>query len=592
MFKNVKIGTRLIIVFGIILVFFISAIFVSLNMITSTNNAINDFNEHAHKATSYAWSARRDIRLLQANIYKAIVLTDLTEIGKAVDDANDAAESFNKNLEDLKVVFPDATAKIDEAINIAHQAKASREQVLNYARTGTQNDLAIQVLNDQYAPALDKIISSLINISDMAESQASEFVANSVRESNSAMLILISVTAVIIIAIIILALAITKGITVPLKKMVERLIGLENGDLNSPIPVFNGKDEIVELSVSMEGAVKQLTQYVRDIDRAMTEMSKGNFDLAPSQPFIGDFENIEKSITHFIVNMCTTLEQINASTAQVAMGADQVSHGAQSLAQGSTQQASSVEQLSSSISNIAIQIKQNAENSIKANEMSLKSKEAILKSNEQMQRLMHAMDEISNSSAEIKKIIKTIDDIAFQTNILALNAAVEAARAGEAGKGFAVVADEVRNLASKSADAARHTTELIEKSIISVSNGAQIADEAAQELLGIVESSNSTSTLINEVTRASNDQAVAIEQVNIGIDQISSVVQTNSATSQESAASSEELSSQANLMRELVCQFKLKDLSSIPGIENIVITQTSPKKLPGEVFTEDFSSKY
>ena len=228
------------------------------------------------------------------------------------------------------------------------------------------------------------------------------------------------------------------------------------------------------------------------------------------------------------------------------------------MAEGSTEQASAIQQLSAALVELTNHVQQNAENAREGSGMSAEAGQGVNESNKDMQKLMDAMGEIEASANEINKIIKTIDDIAFQTNILALNAAVEAARAGSAGKGFAVVADEVRNLAAKSAEAAKNTTELIESTVNAVNNGTRLANETAQALDNVVKKATVVNTKIQEIASVCEEQANAIQEINVGIDQISSVVQTNSATAEQSAAASEELSSQANMVKDLVGQFRLR----------------------------------
>ena len=228
------------------------------------------------------------------------------------------------------------------------------------------------------------------------------------------------------------------------------------------------------------------------------------------------------------------------------------------LSQGATEQASSIEELTASIEQVSTQTKINAENASKANGMAEQAKNYAVTGNEQMKEMLKAMDEINESSNNINKIIKVIDDIAFQTNILALNAAVEAARAGQHGKGFAVVAEEVRTLAGRSANAAKETTALIEDSIKKSGEGTRIAKETAEALAKIFNEVNAVSGLVGDINNASNEQAAAIAQINQGIMQVSQVVQENSATSEESAAASEELSGQAEILYDLISQFKLK----------------------------------
>ena len=258
--------------------------------------------------------------------------------------------------------------------------------------------------------------------------------------------------------------------------------------------------------------------------------------------------------------MSETLSIINTSSEQVSSGADQVSSGAQALAQGATEQASSTQELSATISEVSESVRQNAENVDLVTNYVRAAVAGVEHSNEQMQQMLAAMNNMNISSNEIVKIIKVIDDIAFQTNILALNAAVEAARAGAAGKGFAVVADEVRNLANKSANAAKQTTVLIESSINDVQDGSKIADQTAKLLAEVQEKVQLVGGTIQKIDQASTEQAAAITQITQGVEQVSAVVQTNSATAEQSAASSEELSAQADMLRKLIAKFTLKEI--------------------------------
>lgn len=357
----------------------------------------------------------------------------------------------------------------------------------------------------------------------------------------------------------ILAKVIGRSIAAPISACANRLQLIAQGDLKSPIPMSKSKDETQILSISMKSAIDTLTQYVNDIDRSMGEMANGNFSITPSQPFIGDFKPIETSISTFLVNMTKVLGKLDTVGEQVSENAEQVSGSAQALAQGATEQASAIEELSASISEISEHMRETSHNAEAADSMAQETTAAVTSSNAHMQRLMAAMEDINVKSNEISKIIKAIEDIAFQTNILALNAAVEAARAGAAGKGFAVVADEVRNLAWKSADAAKSTTQLIEASVVSINTGVSFAQETAKDMLGVVAGAKATTEIMSKMVQSAEEQVRSLEQITDGIEQISSVVQTNSATSEESAAASQELSSQAHMMRELIGKFELLD---------------------------------
>lgn len=374
----------------------------------------------------------------------------------------------------------------------------------------------------------------------------------------SILMILLSGLIIFLIGIIAIS-AIAKRMADPIKDASERLKELSLGNLKDEVDIFNAEDEIGDLTQALAKTVQTWRDYIGDISSSLAELDKGNLTLAMHMEYVGDFAPIKESFQRTINTLNNTFKKLNESAGQVASGAEQVASGAQALSQGTTEQASSVEELAATINEIHNHVANNAENAKLASEQALSAATELEQGKKQMEQMTSAMNQINDSSSEISKIIKTIEDIAFQTNILALNAAVEAARAGSAGKGFAVVADEVRNLASKSAEASKNTAVLIEATVHSVQEGANIANQTAASIERIVRSSEESSKLVHDISKASQEQAASIAQVTLGIDQISSVVQTNSATSEQSAAASQELSSQAQILKNLVRQFKIKE---------------------------------
>lgn len=317
--------------------------------------------------------------------------------------------------------------------------------------------------------------------------------------------------------------------------------------------------DLAQIKDSLNNTIDSLSGYINEISSVLTELSSNNLDTNIYSEYKGDFSAIKDSINNIIVSLNATLSEVSVSSENVAAGSQQVSASSQQLSQGATEQAGSVEELTASMADIADQTKHNAMNAGKASEITSEVKNDAQHGNGQMNQMLAAMKEITASSQNIGKIIKVIDEIAFQTRILSLNAAVEAARAGVSGKGFAVVADEVRKLAARSTQAATETTSLIENSISKSKLGLAIAQNTAVTLEKIVRDAENAATLVSEISIASNEQATTIAQVNKGVEQVSVVIQTNSATAEQSAASSEELSGQAALLKEKIARFKLKE---------------------------------
>ena len=384
------------------------------------------------------------------------------------------------------------------------------------------------------------------------------FAGMSTKESDKSfgrVILIAAIAAVIILiaALIVLGIFIRKVIARPIVELNRLADDMSKGHLSKPDSGFKfGNDELGHFAIALHNTQKALNGYIRDITDILEAMAAGDFTKRPSVQYTGDFERIEQAFGDISDELSQIVRNISRSSEQVLSGSSQMAGGSQILANGTTTQAGAIENLNDAVMGISDKINVNAENAVRAKELSAEVETSAVAQNKDMSSVMDAMSEIEKKSSEIGKIIKTIDDIAFQTNILALNAAVEAARAGDAGKGFAVVADEVRNLASKSAEAAQLTTELISATVSAVNDGSDKVNSAAESMREITEKAKETSRLIDEISDASGEQAAAIRQVTLGLEKISDVVQQNSATAEETAASCEQLSTQSKILKQQV----------------------------------------
>lgn len=393
-------------------------------------------------------------------------------------------------------------------------------------------------------------IDDISKVYSVQEIQMSQLLKEQINTSNFWLVILLVIS---IIVSIISAQIFLK----PLKKIRDLAGRLAASDFSKPLDI-KSKNEFGQTAQALNFAQERLRTYIQDISEQLTEMAQGNFTVVSDVEYHGEFARIEQSLQTIMMALSRTLQSINQVAEQVSLGAEQVSTGTQQLASATVEQAESVQGISRRMEEITTQAQQNSKNAAQAQEFAELSRKYIDTGTQKMDELMTAIQNISEASNGIEKIIKNIDDIAFQTNILALNAAVEAARAGEAGKGFSVVADEVRDLAQKSAQSAGSTQELIENCMQAVQRGTQIAEDTAEALRTIVKENTAMQTLVMEIAADSEKQAEGSEYINQEIGTISVVTQTNSATVEQSAASSEELSQQAVRMKELTGQFRLR----------------------------------
>lgn len=382
---------------------------------------------------------------------------------------------------------------------------------------------------------------------------------NAILEQKIAVMMIVGAAMTVIITVISATVCyriIKKKILTPVVHIGEMTEEMNKGNLGfKTTDVEHSKDEVGELLISVEQMKDTLSGYIRDLSRVLGAMSEGDFTVRPAADYSGDFVELSRSAELIGSQMRKIISGINLTSDNVFTDASESAKGSDMLAAGTTRQAAAIEELSASLSDISDKVTETAHNAGSAMELADSAASVLDEQHEYMKQMTSAMNNISRQSKEIERIINTIDDIAFQTNILALNAAVEAARAGEAGKGFAVVADEVRNLAAKSAEAVQSTSQLITAAVSAVSEGADIAAKNAESLDSVVEIFDRTKHMIGDISTAANTQSDSISQITSGITEISDVVQQTSATAQQIAASCQELNSQAVQLREEVKHF-------------------------------------
>lgn len=573
--KNLTISMKLIAGFGIVLILMILTVGAAMLSIGQIVQQVDLYASYTVPNISSTWSIRRDLLSVERFMLQAMMADTNGEkdafLSEAANDAASVGESLNAFTKNQR--NKDQEGKIEAASAQLEKTTSVRQQITQLL--GNDNDIdkaqALKMFEDQYIPEFDKLAAMVVAFSDNEIEQAGVQKENAAGTQTTAWIMLIAAAVVSLIVTIIVIIAIRKSILSPVKEIEQVYAEIAKGNMKVNVN-YDSRDELGNMARLIRQTNELQGTILGDVINNFTKISQGDLRIKVEIDYPGDFAALKKATEDTAAALNHTLTTINTAAGQVSAGASQVASGAQSLATGSTEQASSVEELSVSITKIAEQASKNSVNVKTATQYVEQVSSGVFAGNEHMEQLTKAMANIGSSSNQIANITKVIEDIAFQTNILALNAAIEAARAGNAGKGFAVVADEVRSLAAKSAEAAKQTAELIQRSTATVAEGSQITEQTAKILHDVSEKAKEVNENIIQIDHASSDQAIAIEQVKQGLNQVSAVVQTNAATAEENSATSEEMSAQASTLREEVGKFKLDTRDDKGNIGSIFLT--------------------
>lgn len=561
--RDLNIGKKLGLAFLTMIIISMIGQFYTLSSLKQTGDISQKLFLGPYKLTNKAIGIRRDILSVGNNITNAILSRNFTEYENSILEDLD---NIDKKIDDLKnnpTTDEELLNIIDSLESSVATVKQQYEKIYtfigkeNYSDSDYKSAVSITTSsNSIYSTAYKNSTKNAMKLYKEAQTRGIEFSREVKGTVSRTLLISIIVNLATMVLVVIIFIYTLKNLKEPIKEIEVASNNMANGDFDISIN-YKSKDELGKLSSSMRQVCSATKEVVSDTNRILGEVALGNFDVKTNGQYIGEFKNIEDSVIKITNDLSETMLKINLASEQVESSSDQVVNISKDLTQGAIAQSETIEKLYSTIMNISNKIKSTADNAEQASVLSVSAGHEVRYGSEQVSQVVRAMSDIEIASNEISRIIKMIYDIAFQTNILALNAEVEASRAGDSGKGFAVVAEEVRRLANKSAEAAKKTDILIENSITAVNKGTKVVDNASQSLGKIVNTTNRTILLVDEMAKSSEEQASAVTEITHGIKEISKIVQKNLNIAEDGTTASKDLSGQARILKLLINRFQL-----------------------------------
>ncbi|MFV0496779.1 MAG: methyl-accepting chemotaxis protein [Candidatus Fimivivens sp.] len=589
--KNLSFGKKLTVGFGAVLFLLLVCIAIAFQSVSALNEQVIQYGDYITPNNTTLWNIRYNMVSAQRYIERAFIETQPNAMASLLEEAEQDGQS-TRQLMDTYIETQkntDQAERVQQVSLLMDTAAAVRREITTLLKNPSEDnrDRGYALFINSYVPIFDEAASILNSLSDTVQKNASIQRTEAARVAQQARMALIICGVASLFLSIAIIHAIRKSILTPAGEIVSAFEAIAQGKVQANIN-YESRDEMGHMANLIRNSNAMQSLILSDVIDKFGKMAQGDLRIEVTQDYPGDFAILKQTMSTTVTNLNNTMQTILNASEQVGSGAEQVSSGAQALAIGSTEQAAAVEDLSESVATIAGQAEENATNVDIATKYVVDAREGVNTGNTHMLQLTKAMENISVASSQIASITKVIEDIAFQTNILALNAAIEAARAGEAGKGFAVVADEVRNLAAKSAEAAKQTTELVERSNATVVEGTEITLTTAEILQKVEQQAMVANESITKIKLSSAEQALAIDGIKLELSRVSAVIQTNAATAEENSATSEEMSAQAMALREAVRRFKL---NSNTQNDALVEAQIEPSE-PDLEMLSDPSEKY